>query len=116
MTQATDSLLLDLTDTLTGQVELLANLLEGHLRASDAEEVLDDVALTLRESLECTVDLCGKRLVDKATIGIRRIGIDQDIEQRVILSISEGSIDRDMATCNAQCVGNLLLRQLQLIR
>lgn len=33
--------------TLTRQAELFADLLEGHFRATDTEEVLDDVALTV---------------------------------------------------------------------
>ena len=69
--ESTNSLLLDLTHTLTGEVELLANLLEGHLGASDAEEVADDVALTLGEALQSTLHLGSKRLVDKAAVSVR---------------------------------------------
>ena len=45
--QAADCLFLDLAYTLTRQAELFADLLEGHFRATDTEEVLDDVALTV---------------------------------------------------------------------
>lgn len=38
---------IDLAYTLTRQAELFADLLEGHFRTTDTEEVLDDVALTV---------------------------------------------------------------------
>ena len=41
MAQAADRLFLDLADPLAGKTELLADLLEGHFLAADAEEVLD---------------------------------------------------------------------------
>ena len=69
MPEAANRLLFDLTHALARQVELLADLLESHLRGSDAEKVLDDVALTLREGLQRTVHLGRQRLVDQPAVG-----------------------------------------------
>ena len=49
MTESADGFFLDLTNAFTGKIELLANLLECHLRLVDAEERLDDVSFTLIE-------------------------------------------------------------------
>ena len=114
MAQAADRLLLDLAHTLARQVELLADLLERHLRASDAEEVLDDVALTLGQSLQSPIDLRSERLVDQPAVGIGRIGIHQHVKQRVVLTVGKRGIHRNVTSGNPQRIGHLLLGQLQL--
>ena len=113
MPEAANRLLFDLTHALARQVELLADLLESHLRGSDAEEVLDDVALTLREGLQRTVHLGRQRLVDQPAVGVGRIGIHQHIQQRVVLAVGERSVDRYVAAGDTQRVGDLLLREFQ---
>lgn len=109
MAQAADRLLLDLAHAFARQVEFLADLLEGHLRRPDTEEILDDVAFTFRKGLERTVDLGRKRLVDQPPVGIGRIGVHQHVEQRVVLAVGERGIDRDVAAGDTQRVGDLLL-------
>ena len=59
-----DGFLANLTDTLTGEAEALAYLLEGHLLMVDAEAHLHDVLLTFVEHAQGTVDLSGKALVN----------------------------------------------------
>lgn len=48
--ETADGLLLDLTDTLTGETELIADFLKGHLAATDTEEHTDDILLTVCKS------------------------------------------------------------------
>ena len=55
VTQPTDRLLLDLADTLTSQTELLTDLLEGHLRTTDPEEVFDDITFPIGQCCQCTL-------------------------------------------------------------
>ena len=73
--------------------------LEGHLRAADAEKVFDDVAFALGERLQRPVHLRRERLVDQAAVGIGRIGVDEHVEQAVVLAVGKGGIDRDVTPC-----------------
>ena len=47
--QTTNGFLLNLAYTLTCEAKLLADLLQGHLRATNAEEIFNDILLTVGE-------------------------------------------------------------------
>ena len=46
VTEAADSLLLDLTNPFAGETKMLSDLFKGHFLATDAEEIPDDVPLS----------------------------------------------------------------------
>ena len=64
VTQPTNCLLLDLTNTLTGQAEFLTDLLERHLRTTDTEEVFDDITTGASQDIKQATGLA-KSMVTK---------------------------------------------------
>ena len=95
---------------------------QEHERTPSPEELAAELELP-REKVTDTLRVAGRHISvdapfadgeDKATISIWRIGINQHIEQRVILAISKWCIHRDMTTCNTQSISHFLTWELKL--
>ena len=67
--EAADGFFLDLTDALAGEAEFLADFLEGHFLATDAEEEFDDVALALGEGGKGPLDFGGEGFLHEGFVG-----------------------------------------------
>ena len=91
-----DGFLLDLTHTFASEVKLGTDLLESHLLTADSEEHLENLPLSIVELLESTIHLLGQRFLSQGGISHRRIIVGEHVEQRIVLALHKGSIDRNM--------------------
>ena len=109
-------LLLDLTHALTRQVVLHPYLIKRHLGvATDAEEALDDLGLTLGEVRQHLVDLAAEGLIEQYAIRRRRIVTGQYVQEAILLSLDKRGVDGDMPSCDLERLGDLVLGEVQLL-
>ena len=81
LAETADGFLLDLTDTLTSEVELQADLLKSHLlTTADPEEELHDLCFTLRELRQDMIDLLGEGFVHECAVSIGSILVDEHVQ------------------------------------
>ena len=86
MTELSESLCLDLTDTLTGDIELLTNLLEGMGSAVlKAVTKLEDLILTGSESIEDLSDLLAEHCIGCRILRSGAVVIGDEIAEVGIL-------------------------------
>ncbi len=111
----TYSLLFNLAHALSGQVKFSTNLFQSHLLATYAEEHLQNLALALMELTKRTLYLFRERLLGKSGISHWRVIVGEHVKKAVVLTLHEGSVDRNMATLNLEGIGNLLNRHIKRI-
>ena len=109
-------LLLDLADSLAGETELLAYLLEGHFLSTDTEEVLDDIPLPFGEGGQGALDLLVQGLVYQTAVGVGRVIVDQHVQQAVVLSVHERSVYGNVTAGYAEGVGDLVAGNVENLR
>ena len=97
--QLTNCLFLDLTNSLASESELIANLLERHLRIrTNPEEELYNLSLTLRKCREHSINLCIERVAHQRAVCAGSIFVYEYIQETIVLAIHKGGIYRDMLT------------------
>src|SRR6266566_3452165 len=105
------SLALELTDPLTGQIELVPDRLQSPRLAVEAEAKLQDPALPLGQSVERAADsLLAQRLLGLVE-RIRRLAVGEEIAELALVVRADRLVQRDRRLGGAQRLVDVLQRQ-----
>ena len=108
-----DGFFFDLSYTLACEMEFVSDLFECFFGYADTEEFAQDVCFTWCECSQGASDFGREGLIDKTPIRIRRIFIDHDIDQTVVLSFYEGRVYRDVSAGHLECFRDLVDRYIE---
>ena len=111
--QLGDALFSDLAHTFTGETELVTNLFETFLVATNAETLANDCYLAVFQHLvEHRVEFLIHLLMVYLLVGAGVIAAWHDIEHAVVLTVLKRSIDAHMVTICHEALSDLLLVNL----
>ena len=95
MSQAPQSAFLDLTHPFTRDTDQIADLFQGQrLHTIESEVEADDLLLTLIQTIEHVFELTSGRSAHELGIGGALILIWDDVQQRALFIIIEGTVQR----------------------
>src|SRR5256712_12417777 len=101
--EARQRLFLDLPHTLPRDTEQRADLLERHgLLALEPEIQAEDLRLPLLEGRQHLLDRFGEGVLEDLVVGTGIGRVREIVEQLVVLTRSEGSIEREVGLRNGQ--------------
>src|SRR5262245_60263507 len=113
--EPSDGLLLDLTDAFARELELFPDLFEREgMFPSQPEIEPDDFRLTFGQRSERPVDLLAQRFLDERVIGKGRPLVLNDVEEPVVLPLSERRVHREVAAGDLERVGHFEQRHIEL--